>query len=275
VSTNSEESEAGAVYAAGNPGESGFATEIKKAIDTRLGLPFPNKKPCPTPMISSPLFGQLSLDHSVATSRPDPANSVLPPRKQGDRLLDRYWRRMQILEPLLDQERFTHAYQALYLGSDLEIDERIFVATLNTVFALSTQLDESTPAEERDETSRTFFRRAWSLLCPETIIWEPGSPELVQCLLLMCRYLQCTNNPLKLWMLLGSAVRIAQSLGLHQPASSPSLSLSDDAWKRRQLWLYCAYLDRDEHSRTTSVSYPANRSLGRSHGCSDGPQRYR
>jgi hypothetical protein len=81
------------------------------------------------------------------------------------------------------------------------------------------------------------------LLRPESIIWEPGSLELVQCLLLMGRYLQCTNNPHQTWMAVGSAVRIAQSLGLHLrevPSSNPP---ARDSRLRRHLWKWCVFMD--------------------------------
>jgi hypothetical protein len=73
---------------------------------------------------------------------------------------------------------------------------------------------------------------------------EPGSLEIVQCLLLMSRYLQCTNNPHQTWMAIGSAVRIAQSLGLHLSGSASSSHSNRDTRLRRQLWQCCVFMDR-------------------------------
>ncbi|ROV99970.1 hypothetical protein VMCG_06275 [Cytospora schulzeri] len=205
-----------------SPGK--FACEVTAAIDARLGLPS-MKKHCPVPLTDAPLFGSLSPRRQQPV---DPsffhADNLLPPRKHADRMVDIYWRYIQPLEPVLDQDRFSRSYQALFDGAELGTDERIFVSTLNTVFALSTQLQESTQPEQREEAGKTFFHRAWSLLRPETIIWEPGSLELVQCLLLLSRFLQCTNNPHQTWMAVGSAVRIAQSLGLHVPEPPSGLA---------------------------------------------------
>ncbi|KAK3938461.1 hypothetical protein QBC46DRAFT_292403 [Diplogelasinospora grovesii] len=230
--------EATGVYTSPNPG--GFACEVKAAVDARLGLPV-IKKHCPIPMIDAPLFGSLSRRQTVDDSLLH-VDNVLPPRKHADHLMDIYWRHIQPLEPILDEDRFSRSYQALFTGGDLEADERIFISTLNTVFALSTQRQESTQPEQREDAGKTFFHRAWSLLRPETILWEPGSLELVQCLLLMSRFLQCTNNPLQTWMAVGSAVRIAQSLSLHIPdPPSPGVS-SRDSLLRRQVWLELSWI---------------------------------
>jgi hypothetical protein len=193
-------------------------------------------------MTDAPLFGLLSRPR-VADSTANSVDNVLPPRKHADHLMDLYWRHINHLDPFLHQEQFSHSYQALFAGSPLDTDERIFISTLNTVFALSTQLQEDMQAEQRDEASSTYFRRAWALLHPEMIIWEPGSLELVQCLLLMGRYLQCTSNTHQTWMAVGSAVRIAQSLGLHIPEAS-SVPLRPDSRRRRQLWQCCVFMDR-------------------------------
>ena len=239
--------EARGVNGDGNPGE--FASKVKAAIDAKLGLPSVRKR-CPIPLTDAPLFGSLSLRQTTDSSLQ--VDNVLPPRKPADHLVSLYWRYIEPLEPILDQERFFRSYQTLFTGSELDCNERIFISTLNAVFALSTQLQEMTLPEQRDEASKTFFQRAWSLLRPETIVWEYGSLELVQCLLLMSRYLQCTKDLHHTWMAVGSAVRIAQSLGLHVPDKPSSSPLNRDgrltpSRLRRQVWQCCVSMDRYEN----------------------------
>ena len=234
--------EARGVYGDGDTSD--FASKVKAAIDAKLGLP-PVRKRYPIPLTDAPLFGSLSRRQPTDGSLQ--ADNVLPPRKPADHLVSQYWRYIEPLEPLLDQERFSRSYQTLFTGSELDCDERVFISTLNIVFALSTQLQEMTPSEQRDDASQTFFQRAWSLLHPETIIWEPGSLEVVQCLLLMSRYLQCTRNLHQTWMAVGSAVRIAQSLGLHVPDKSSSDSVNRDGQLRRQVWQCCVSMERYEN----------------------------
>ncbi|KAF4220825.1 hypothetical protein CNMCM5878_000481 [Aspergillus fumigatiaffinis] len=236
------------------PGEFSFA--VKAAVNDRLGLPS-SKKRCPILLTDAPLFGLLSLP-GVTDPAINPADNVLPPRKHADRLLSLYWRCLDPLEPLLDQRSFGAGYQALFDGSEMECDEQIFLCMLNLVFALSTQLHESTPSEERNSASRTFFLRAWHLLRPEVILWQAGSLEIVQCLLLMTRYLQCTPNLQQTWMALGSAVRIALSIGLDRSEKNMS-GLDRENKLARDVWQQCTFMDRSlswslgRHSAVPSV----------------------
>ncbi|KAL5044578.1 fungal-specific transcription factor domain-containing protein [Aspergillus fruticulosus] len=224
-----------------NADPSGFASKIKSTIYTQLGLPAPRKKcACPIPLANAPIFGDLSLP-VPANGSLDHADNVLPPRKHADYLVSLYWQTVEPQEPLLDSKRFSRAYQSLFAGSSLDCDEGVFTSMLNLVFASATQLQESVPMEQRDKASKAFFLRAWRLLHPEAILWQDGSLELVQCLLLMARHLQCTGNVHQTWMALGSALRIAQALGLHRPSSEAE---GDEAQLRRQTWLHCLSMER-------------------------------
>ncbi|RHZ64934.1 transcription factor domain-containing protein [Aspergillus thermomutatus] len=223
----------------GDPGE--FSFEVKAAVDARLGLPS-SKKRCPIPLTDAPLFGVFSFPE-VVDGAVDPADNVLPPRKHADHLVSLYWRCLDPLEPLLDHGSFFAAYQALFAGREMECNEQIFLCTLNLVFALSTQLQEHTPSEQRDSAGRTFFLRAWHLLRPEIVLWQAGSLETVQCLVLMTRYLQCTPNLQQTWMALGSAVRIALSIGVDR--SEKHVSGSDrENQLTRDVWQQCVFMDR-------------------------------
>ncbi|GIJ97924.1 hypothetical protein Aspvir_000030 [Aspergillus viridinutans] len=226
--------------AAGDPGE--FSFEVKAAVEAKLGLPS-SKKRCPIPLTDAPLFGLLSLPEIIDVAA-NPADNVLPPRKHADHLVSLYWRCLDPLEPLLNHRSFCTAYQALVDGREMECNEQISLCTLNLVFALSTQLQESTPSEQRDSASRTFFLRAWHLLRPEIVLWQPGSVEIVQCLILMTRYLQCTRNLQQTWMALGSAVRIALNIGLDR--SEKNLTVSDrETQLTRDVWQQCVFMDRN------------------------------
>ncbi|KAL1876188.1 hypothetical protein VTK73DRAFT_9626 [Phialemonium thermophilum] len=237
-------------HADSGPGRLGeFASKLKEAIDTRLGLPSPHKH-CPVPMIDAPLFGTPSLPpafegpHSGGAAQ---AVDLLPQRKLADRLMGAYWWYLHPLEPVLDRTSFRISYEALYSGGDVEVaDERVFMSTLNALFALATQVQETTLSHEREHAGIAFLQRAWVLLQPETTIWKRGSLEIVQCLLLMTRFLQCTNDRRRTWMLAGSAVRMAMGLGLQGPESTiPATSLGQVDALKRQVWLSCVSIDRE------------------------------
>lgn len=62
-------------------------------------------------------------------------------------------------------------------------------------------------------------------------------------LLLVSRYLQCTNDPHRTWMVVGLAVRMAQSLGLDvEPTTTEPRT--DDSGLRQQVWRCCVFMDR-------------------------------
>ncbi|RDW56548.1 hypothetical protein BP6252_14098 [Coleophoma cylindrospora] len=219
-----------------------FSHEVKSAVDVRLGYPSSGRLSL-FPMSDAPLFGSPCQSPATGSKAPHTDN-VLPPRKHADVLMDIYWRQIEPLEPLLEKESFSRSYQALFDGTLADDEERLLLSALNTIFALSTQWQESLPREEREEASGTYFSRAWGLLRPEVIIWGPPSLDLVQCLLLMARYLQCTNRSHQTWMAIGSAVRIAQSLGLHNKPDLSSTDSAGESWRRRQLWQCCVFMDR-------------------------------
>jgi hypothetical protein len=175
------------------------------------------------------------------------SSSVLPHRRHADRLVDLFWQHIQPVEPILEPALFNRNYDALFAGRPLPsgADERMFLSILNAVFALSTQLQESVPADERNQVGNTYFRRAWALLRVEAALWEPGSIEMVQCLLIMARYLQCSSHLHQTWMAVGIAVRTAQSIGLDRPNSASGDILAPVPHEfREQLWQCCVYIDR-------------------------------
>ncbi|KAL3959138.1 hypothetical protein ACCO45_007300 [Purpureocillium lilacinum] len=195
----------------GSSSAGSFTAQIKAAIGIRLGQ---------SKQTSSPRSNGSSLASAGAARRksmPSLAHDVLPPttgRPSDEHLLAV----RRLLYPFLDRGKWEHSYTALFAGTPLDTDERTFVATLDIIFALATQLVESLSTEQRSEASHVFFRRAQDLV--ELQLWDPGSLELIQYLLLTSQYLQSTNHPHQTWMVVGSAVRIAQSLGLHLPETS-------------------------------------------------------
>ena len=223
-----------------------FAIEVKAALDAKMGIPPACRKTINlTPMKDAPLF-DLRLGAEPGGDSVD-SSSVLPHRRHADHLVDLFWEHIQPIEPILEQALFSRSYDALFAGRPLPggADERVFLSTLNVVFALATQLREGLPADERNMAGNTYFRRAQAMLRVEAALWEPGSIEVVQCLLLMARYLQCSSHLHQTWMTVGIAVRIAQSIGLDRPNSPPTDCLGRvPRHFREQLWQCCVYVDR-------------------------------
>jgi len=218
-----------------------FTGELRAAVEARLALPA-GGLPGLTSVIHAPFFS--AAQNNRATRATDDLDFVLPPRRHADQLVDLFWRHVHPLEPFLDQDQFQSCYSALFMGTLNSADERVFFSILNVVFALATQLYESTDPAQRDQISSTYFQRAWNTLYrPNAMIWEQPCLGLVQCFVLMGSYLKCANNTHQIWMVAGLAFLIAQSLGLHRldPASGPC---TDDMRRQRQVWLACIYIDR-------------------------------
>ncbi len=197
------------------------------------------------PMANAPLFGSVRRRAPGPSSLGgDHADRVLPQRKHADYLFHLYWQHIHPLEPLLDKESFSTSYEALFAGTALDMEENVLLATMNTVFAMATELQEDLEPERRDEASNTYFGRALALLPPESVLWDPGSIQVVECLLLMSRYLQGTSNSHQTWMTVCSAVCIAQNLGLHtseRPCGSQSTYMTRH---KRRVWQCCVFIHR-------------------------------
>lgn len=220
----------------GSSSAGSFTAQIKAAVASRLGQAQP-KAPRP-----SPSLGIGSLNAPRRPGMHNSANDVLPPRRQADHLMNVYWFYVDPLYPFLDRRKWEQNYANLFSGTPLDTNEGIFVSTLNVIFALSTQLVESMEPENRDETSDVYFRRAKDLL--DLTFWDSGSLELVQYLLLMSQYLQSTSLPHQTWMIVGSAVRVAQSLGLHLPETSAAQPTPSQRELLRRIWHGCVLMDR-------------------------------
>ncbi|WXC46599.1 hypothetical protein QX201_006312 [Fusarium graminearum] len=214
-----------------------FTAQIKKAIDLRLGRPTTDSQGNSSSVPRS--FSGISSTTSASSST---LSYVLPPRRQADHLMELYWFYVDPLYPFLDRTRWNRVYNAIFAGTAMDLDERIFMATLNVILALSTQLFESQSPDQREQSSETFFHRAQELLPMNP--WEPGSLELVQCLLVTSQYLQSTNNPHQTWMVIGSAIRMAQGLGFHLPETSSSRSDPGERELLRRIWYGCVLMDR-------------------------------
>lgn len=130
---------------------------------------------------------------------------------------------------------------------------RAFYALFNILIALGSL--HATPMRENSSsattTSRTtgdlFYGRAESLINDDAM--DHNNVLSVQVFILMAQYLQTTGKVNKCWVTVGTAIRIAQGLGIHlSPPSESQAQLQE----RRRTWAYCIQMDR--YVFITSVS---------------------
>lgn len=185
----------------------------------------------------------------------------------ADNMLKYYWLRVHTLYPYLNKAAFNRRYQTLWSGSRAHDGHRntksrtshagddeeysssaFFFCLLNLVFALacqySIQLGASSPVDFGDK----FFRRAQNFINLDTI--SNGDCSLVQGLLLMGLYLQSADASEKGWNVVGLAIRVAHSIGLHlgPPSRSPHTKLDSGSAVRYELrkrvWSGCVMHDK-------------------------------
>ncbi|KAE8410641.1 fungal-specific transcription factor domain-containing protein [Aspergillus pseudocaelatus] len=183
-------------------------------------------------------------------TEPDPAicsdgsrfHYVLPARRTADSLVQHYWELTYPVYPFLDRASFEEDYQALWTGSPTRLPERIVVALVNIVFALGTQVSRAVPPEQRQKAAKTYYDETQNSL--SGISWDKSSLELVSCLLLTGVFLQTINRPQRCWMVIGYAIRMAESLGLHMPEYG--IGTQSRRWTQlaRRVWHGCVLMDR-------------------------------
>ena len=201
----------------------------------------------------------------------------MPPRRESDAMLIRFWTRVHPLFPFLDKCSFDRWYQELWTAEDdssgaqrqqlplRSVDRRypgskvsppipesrILHCILNVVFALGCK---GNGLQGRSQRSDLYWQRCKRLLQLDFDIFSRGCLSLVQALLLMALYLQSTELTGACWNVVGVATRVAQGIGLHSsPTSSqdgarlgdqtPSQLTSENALRSR-VWSGCVLMDR-------------------------------
>lgn len=220
----------------GSSSAAGFMRQIKTAVDKRVSSPDRRPSAPDLALRSSLLSGRNERSHSGI---PD---YVLPPRRAADSLMEVYWDYVFPLYPLVDSAHMKAEYAKIWQGGTLQYDENMMMCTFNVIFALSSQLADFIPPEEREASSDAYFSRAKGLL--HFNLWDTGSAGLIQCLLLMAQYLQSTDSAHQCWIVTGLAIRNAQSLGLHLPHTIAGFQEFREQQLARKIWHGCVLMDR-------------------------------
>jgi hypothetical protein len=190
------------------------------------------------------LFGRHSLQASRGSSEFGEASEmdyILPMRSTADNLLSIYWSEIHPFFPYVHKPSFQKQYDDLW-ERDASPGARRFHCMLNTIFALSCQLNRNLRPKARRAASSSYFYRAKRLLHFD--LFEPGTLEDVQALLLMGQYLQNTTAPAKGWAVVGSAIHSLQGLRLHQDGTKTPASTQRDREMFRRIWHGCHMMDR-------------------------------
>lgn len=180
-------------------------------------------------------------------------NIVLPPRKVADNFVDHYWEHVYPLMPLFHRPSFMRKYNLLWhgevSGSQAGNPEesihtiRAFYATFNAILALGCTFSSDTSVKSRNS-AEAFFQRSQELIVPES--FNHGCLELVQALILGAQYLQSSDYINRCWVTIGTAIRVAQGIGIHLDLTVESQAEREE---RKRTWWCCVLMDR-VHSMT-------------------------
>lgn len=163
-----------------------------------------------------------------------PNSSLQGPKVTDTQILDAYFTYFQPFVPMLDEQQFRETYRA-----GCRTDDR-WLGLLNIVLALGT-----IAASTSDDLShRAFFQRAKSHLSLES--FGCSHMETIQTLGLMGGYyLHYTSQPNLAYAMMGAALRMAATLGLHKEFADnqevPDRGKVSCMDRKRRVWwsLFC------------------------------------
>ena len=168
---------------------------------------------------------------------------IVPPRKEADTLLLRFWKKIHPLYPFLDHAQFERQYNDIWSSSPTELsisqevvgvpsyraqqDEipasRRFHILLNAIFAVSCSCNTSASGVSQTHRGESFWQRGKALLELDFDIFNRPNLTFVQAMLYVSIYLQSSTELTgACWNLVGVSVRLAQGLGLHNQSSHRS-----------------------------------------------------
>lgn len=217
----------------GNSSAVSFISQMRNAVQQKLGNGGPTNLPNREDL-------QTHIMGAAATQRLKSLDYVLPGRRKADKLLTIYWDVVHPLYPFLDKQKFLAQYETLWASQENDADDPVFLCALNLIFALSSQLNLDISPNERQTSADDFFERAKESLD----LWHLNTLQSVQMLLLLSIYLQSSCAINQCWMILGVAIRTAQSLGLHLCETSRRILPHRERELVRKVWHTCVLLDR-------------------------------
>ena len=165
------------------------------------------------------------------------AENCLPQRSMADDLVDCYFRYVHVLYPFLHEPSFRSEYERTWVAKEQQDNQ--WMALLNVIFALGIHF--SYDLENQSAASDRFFGHAHKLVSFDH--FAEANLRTLQLLLLTGLYFESTSRPNQCWNVIGLAIRIASSVGLHldpDPAQYNPLQLE----LRRRCWWGCVVLDR-------------------------------
>lgn len=162
--------------------------------------------------------------------------NCLPQRALADDLVGCYFRNVHTLYPFLHRPTFEAQYERTWTSGEQQDDE--WLSMLNVIFALGIHFAYG--REDKSAASDRFFGYAQKLTSMEQ--FAQASLQTLQLLLLSGLYYQSTSRPNQSWNVIGLAIRIATTIGVHvDPVREHYDPIQIEL--RRRCWYGCFVLD--------------------------------
>lgn len=184
------------------------------------------------------------------------STAVLVPRRHlklnVNHYMDCFWEFVHPVFPVLHKISFIQEYeshQTAQSGSpDAEGEHAetpvnpVFLSTMNLVFALGCKFSQQVPDGQKVAIAEGFYKTSQTASSYD--LMDSTSLDVVQMLVLSGVYLQSTQLASRCWNVVGLAIRIAQSLGLHAERHGSPTRSQVEREMRRRIWHTCVNLDR-------------------------------
>ena len=172
---------------------------------------------------------------SLLTSDPPP----LPPKEVADRLLMQYYECIHSVLPVVHWPSFVAEYEKVYQTGSLLGLPREWAAVLFGIFACGSL---HTLEKTRENDGKEFIR----ISCGVIDVWKDNfTLDQARAALLVSLFLYEVNAKSASWVWIGSAVRVAQEIGLHIE-SGPWSALEGEM--RKRVWWGVYAWDRCDSS---------------------------
>ncbi|TVY41819.1 putative transcriptional regulatory protein [Lachnellula occidentalis] len=193
-----------------------------------------------------------------------------PDPRVADALVRSYFDHVHKAFPIVDKAAFTLKYTHFRPGSSsLSPEDRIWLGTLNTVFAISASFAHLTrnPSRGHHNDHLLFVARAKLLCMDEGVLYRDARVSTVCALGLLCLYYFSTCRLNRAWTICGLAIRNATSLGLHLRSEASGIPDVEKEHRVRIWWsLYNLECSLNEstgrptcvHDKDISAPLPVN-----------------
>jgi hypothetical protein len=177
------------------------------------------------------------------------SSAMIPHRPMADSLLHSFFTFAHEFLPIFHRPTFEELYDKLWASSlpskpqtpRERLEDGIFLSTLNVCFALGSLFSPLVSDEDRDTISDEYYERSRTLTNFD--VRDYSSLSTVRLQLVTGLYLQTTPYSSRCWSVVGTAIRIAQDLGLDKDPSGHIQADQTEVEMRRRVWHACVTMD--------------------------------